>query len=283
MLLLLLWSMVGLAQVQTQQPRYQRIIAIGGALTEIVYALGAQHQLVAVDSTSLYPAEALQRFPDVGYLRMLSAEPILALAPDLVMAVTDAGPPQVLEQLRAAGVQLVMIPDVPTMTGIHDKIAAVATLVNRSAEGDALIGEISEKYARTRRLIAGTTTRPAALFLLSVAGAPLAAGSMTAADSMITLAGGRNVLHAMQGYKPVSPEAIVAAAPEYIIIPQRIFAQYGSAARVLQMPELAATPAAANRRLLVFDGLYFTGFGPRTVDAILDLARQLHPDLAATD
>ena len=69
------------------------IIAIGGSITEIIYALGAEDKLVAVDSTSMYPASALERHPDVGYMRALSAEPVLSVNPDVILAIDDAGPP----------------------------------------------------------------------------------------------------------------------------------------------------------------------------------------------
>ncbi|MEL6964888.1 MAG: ABC transporter substrate-binding protein, partial [Pseudomonadota bacterium] len=88
----------------------ERIVSIGGSVTEIIYALGAGDRLVAVDSTSLYPDVATE-LPDVGYMRRLSAEPILALEPDHILAIADAGPAPVLDQLREAGVEITMIED----------------------------------------------------------------------------------------------------------------------------------------------------------------------------
>lgn len=95
-----------------------RIIAIGGSITEIIYALGAEDRLVAVDSTSMYPASALERHPDVGYMRALSAEPVLSVNPDVILAIDDAGPPEVLEQLQATGVTVLTIPDEPSIEGL---------------------------------------------------------------------------------------------------------------------------------------------------------------------
>ena len=74
---------------ETTPDEMGRIIAIGGSITEIIYALGAEDKLVAVDSTSMYPASALERHPDVGYMRALSAEPVLSVAPDVILAIDD--------------------------------------------------------------------------------------------------------------------------------------------------------------------------------------------------
>jgi iron complex transport system substrate-binding protein len=266
--------------IMAQSANHQRILSLGGSLTEIVYALGAEQQLIAVDLTSVYPAEALQELPSVGYIRSLSAEPILSMNPDLIMATSDAGPPQVLDQLREAGVQVEVIDDEPTVEGILRKIERVAALVGEPAKGAAMINKLREDYARAQQIVAQAESSPGVMFLLSVgSGAPTASGVDTSAHNMITMAGGRNVLSSMRGYKAVSPEAVLLGAPEYIIVMRRIVNEMGSEEAILSIPEIAATPAAAKGNLLVFDGLYFTGFGPRTVSAILDLASRLHPEL----
>ena len=108
----------------------------------------------------------------------------------------------------------------------------------------------------------------------------MAAGRDTAAHSMVTLAGGQNVMSDMVGYKATTPEAVILGAPEYVLAPQRTLNSLGSPEALFSLPELLATPAAAERNLLVFEDLYLTGFGPRTVAAVLELATRLHPELA---
>ncbi|MBK1671552.1 hypothetical protein CKO28_26495 [Rhodovibrio sodomensis] len=114
-----------------------RVVSVGGSVTEIVYALGAEERLVGVDSTSLYPPAA-QEVPDVGYMRRLSAEPILSLEPDIVLAAADAGPPEALAQLRAAGVEVVEVPDTPSPAGVTEKVRAVAAALGMAGQGEAL-------------------------------------------------------------------------------------------------------------------------------------------------
>lgn len=257
----------------------QRIIAIGGSITEIIYALGAQDRLAAVDSTSLYPPRALETHPNVGYMRALSAEPVLSVAPDLILAIADAGPPEVIKQIRQVGVPVLTIRDEPSMQGAHQKIRAVARALGLEREGEQLAARLEREYRAVAERLKAVKIRPEVLFLLSAgSGAPLAAGTGTSAHSMIQLAGGRNVMERITGYKAVTPEAIVAAAPEIIVATRRTFARYGSKEKLLSLPELAATPAAAAGRLLVFDSLYLIGFGPRTVAAVRELATHFHPD-----
>ena len=257
-----------------------RIIAIGGSITEIIYALDVDERLVAVDSASLYPTEALGRFPNVGYMRTLSAEPVLSMAPDLILAVEDAGPPEVLKQIRSAGVRVRIIPDEPSIQGIFKKIRDIAGVVGLEQRGERLISDIERDYLAVSRLLNTVDAKPRVLFLLSVGrSAPLAAGNGTSADSMIRLAGGNNVMGQVNGYKPITPEAIIAAAPEIVVAPEHTFARYGDRRKLFSLPELATTPAAREDKLLVFDGLYLIGFGPRTVDAIRDLAKEFHPGL----
>jgi len=257
----------------------ERIVAVGGAVTEIVYLLGAGGSLVAVDSTSLYPPEA-RALPNVGYMRQLAAEPILAMQPSLVLAVEDSGPPTVLDQIRSAGVPLIVVPDPPSIDGVLEKITLVADALGRQDEGARLRAALAGQLQSLSAAIAGAEERPSVLFLLSIGtGAPLAAGRDTAAAGIIELAGGRNAIDGFTGYKPLSAEATVAAAPDVILLTAQGLEVIGGEAGLLRLPEVAQTPAARNGRILAFDGLLLLGFGPRTGTAIRQLAARLHPSL----
>ncbi|RMF11444.1 MAG: hemin ABC transporter substrate-binding protein, partial [Alphaproteobacteria bacterium] len=173
----------------------QRVVSIGGAVTEIIYALGLSYRVVAVDSTSRYPVEVTSK-PNVGYMRQLAAEPILALEPSLVLAVQDSGPPAVLDQLREAGLPVVLIPDVPSPLGVLDKIARVAAALGEPEKGRVLEARLKAELDALTAAVARVPRRPRVLFLLSVGsgGAPLAAGRNTSAAGIIELAGGINAV-----------------------------------------------------------------------------------------
>lgn len=254
----------------------ERIVSIGGAVTEILYALGAERALVAVDATSLYPAAA-DALPDVGYLRTLAPEPILALAPDLVLHEADAGPPETLAQLVAAGVRLVAIPDAPSVAGVAAKVRAVAASLDRAEQGEALVATIERDMAIVETELAGHgNVRPRVLFALQFdQGSVMAAGRGTAADAIIRLAGGDNVGAGFDGYKTVGAEALLSAAPDVVVTMDRALAGLATPAAALDLPVLALTPAAKTRRIVVMDGLLLLGFGPRIGLATRRLAEAL--------
>ncbi|WP_051013899.1 heme/hemin ABC transporter substrate-binding protein [Pararhodospirillum photometricum] len=269
--LLLVLSMLTVDPLHASAPR--RAIVVGGALTEIVYALGAQDSVVAVDATSTYPPAA-DALPDVGYMRRLAAEPLLSLAPDLILAIEGAGPPAVLDQVRAAGVRVLDVPDQPSVAGVHDKVRRVAQALGRSDEGEALIQSLDARLAALRPVEGAA---PRVLFLMSVGeGAPLAAGRDTPAEAVIRLAGGVNALDGFTGFKPLSPEAAAAARPDVVLVPTRTLAGLGGAEAILARPELAGSPAAQAKRLVAMDTMLLLGFGPRLPEAVAELAAGLH-------
>ncbi|MDF1734053.1 MAG: ABC transporter substrate-binding protein [Minwuia sp.] len=256
-----------------------RIVSIGGSVTEIVYALGAGSRLVAVDQTSLHPPEA-QDLPDVGYLRALSAEPILSLAPDLVLVEADAGPPEVLTQLESAGVTVTRMSDEPDIGGVQQKIHQVAAALGLDDLGAELARQVGADHARVIAQVAKVQTQPRVMFVLSAGrGAPLVAGEGTSAESIITLAGGRNAITGFPDYRPLSPEAGVAASPGVILVTHRTMRLLGGIEGLVTLPGIIGTPAADDRRIVAINGLLLLGFGPRTPEAVAELAEALHPGL----
>lgn len=255
-----------------------RVVPLGGPVTETVYALGAGDLVVGTDTSSVYP-EAATKLPQVGYQRALAAEGVLSLKPDLVLATDEAGPANVLEQLRAAGVRLVLVPSEHSVAGAQAKVRAIAAALDRADGGEKLVADIARQAQDAHAEIEKMAARPAVLFLYARGGATMnVAGQHTAADAMIALAGARNAVTGYDGYKPLTAEAAVAAAPEFILTLDRGLASVGGTERLLTQPGLDATPAGQNKRVVALDDLYLLGFGPRTGAAILDLACALHPD-----
>ncbi len=272
-LLGLLWSANAFASPTSPQ----RIVSVGGALTEILYALGAEKMLVGVDTTSSWP-ESAKELPQVGYQRSLSAEGVLSLRPDLVLATDNAGPAEVLTQLRATGLDIKVFPADFTVNGVVERVRTIAKLVGREKEGEELIENILTEAASAKLLTAQTQPKPRVLFLLAMgSGSPLASGKNTAADAMIHLAGGENVLSQFNGYKPVSSEAIIAARPDFLLLVSHGKGDVTSRTQqVLSLPGMQHTAAAKEGNVIHMDGLKLLGFGPRIGSAIADLSRQLN-------
>lgn len=257
-----------------------RIVAVGSSITEIVYALGAEKLLVGVDTTSLYP-NAARSLPQVGYMRALSAEGVLSLKPTLIIATTAAGPATVLDQLKATGIEIMVLPDHYDYDSVIAKIAAVGKATGKVAEADAMIerGRAAIKTLTDR--LAATTSHPRVLFLLGMgSGAPQAAGRNTAADGIIRLAGGVNAIEGYSGYRPLTPEAVIASKADYILVTRQTVEAMGGIQAVLDQPSLNRTPAGKAGKVLEFDALLLLGFGPRTPQAAQELASALHPELA---
>ena len=262
----------------------KRIVSVDGAITEIIYALGFADDIVAVDTTSYYPPDVLSK-PKVGYLRQLASEPILALDPTVMIAGGDAGPPDILAQMREAGLNIVMAPDDPSLQGVMTKIDLVSGVLGVPEKGAALATKLRSEMAALNARIAKVVDRPRVMFVLSVGqgGAPLVAGTDTAAAGIIEMAGGQNIVDDFEGYKPLSPEAMVAAAPDVIVVTHRSLRLLGGQDVLLQIPEIAATPAGAERRVVAMDGLLLLGFSLRLPQAVQGLAEALHPELKLAD
>lgn len=243
-----------------------RVVSLGGDVTEIVYAIHAQDQLAGVDSTSTWP-EAAHKLPDVGYVRQLSAEGVLALRPDLILATHDAGPPTAMEQIRGAGVRIEALPVSRSADDIEAKIRRIGELMGHAKEADSLASDVAARFATLAKAVAAMPTHPRAVFLMSTGqGSPMAAGRDTAADRAIALAGGVNAATDLPGYKAVSPEALVAMKPDVILLMKEREDAVGGVDGVLQMPGVADTPAGKAKRIYFVEGQALLGFGPRTAE-----------------
>lgn len=256
----------------------KRIVAIGGTVTEIIYALAEGDRVVAVDTTSLYPPEATSK-PNIGYVRQVSAEGVLSQKPDLIIAESGAGPVDAITILKQSGLAYVSIPSPPDAKAIPDKIRAVGQAIGRPEKAEALAKSVEESLKAVEDKVAsGTGPKKKVLFALSLAnGRVMAAGSESSADAMIRLAGGENAVSTVSGYKPLTDEAVIAAAPDVVLVMSG-GGQHLTAEKAFALPALAATPAGRNNAFVTMDGLYLLGLGPRAADAARDLHALLYPE-----
>lgn len=259
-----------------------RIVSVGGAVTEILYALGLEEKVVAVDSTSQYPPRALADKKNVGYMRQLSPEGVLGLAPSLILSTAVAGPKETVTVLQSAGLPLVMVPDTYTGEGIIEKIRLVADAAGVPQRGACLVAAVESDLKALQAFRARIDRPIRVLFVLSfVNGRAMIAGRNTAADGIIRLAGAVNAISDYEGYKPISDEAAVAAKPNAVLVMKRSSTDSLTAKEVFAHPAFALSPAAAANAFVAMDGLYLLGFGPRTALAARDLAIALYPSLAS--
>ena len=249
-----------------------RLISIGGALTEIIYLLKADTELVGVDTTSIYPTAAT-RLPNVGYARSLSSEGILALRPTQLITTEDAGPPIVLRQIVDAGIPLSILPSSHQLKDVIDRVRTIGELVHKTDAAKALVSRLVLEWNNTQKRVANSkiiNTR--VLFILSQNPSQLmVGGEKTSAYAMIAYAGARNAISGVSGFKPLTPEAVIAANPDVIVLTAQGMKAVGGISGVLRFPGVKQTRAGKEQNIISLEAMYLLGFGPRMPLAVAEL------------
>lgn len=252
-----------------------RLVSVGGAITEIIFALGAGDKLVARDQTSTYP-EQVQELVDIGYMRRLSPEGVLSVNPTGILMSEGSGPPEALDVLKKASVPIVMIPEEFTGEGVIAKIEAVGKALGLEDKSKALTADVSRDLEAAQKISANQNPRKRVLFIMSARhGRIMASGTGTGANGIITLAGGVNAIDAFEGYKQLTDEAVEKAAPD-LILTMDIGKDSVQKEDLLKNRALANSPAGRSGNIVQMDSLYLLGFGPRTGAASRELSEKLY-------
>ncbi|GEP98596.1 heme/hemin ABC transporter substrate-binding protein [Chitinophaga cymbidii] len=268
---LLLAFLLPALQSVAQAP-YQRIVSLNGTVTEIICALGFEKSLAGVDVTSTYPA-SVKALPKVGHNRNISAEPVLALKPEIVITTSNYISPAVLEQIKAVGVKTVQLKQDYSLDGTRQLITEVAAALNAPDKGAALVKKL-EQEQQALRINAG---KKKVLFIYARgAGNMMVAGDGTSVTKMIQLAGAQNAITGFREYKPLNAESLIAANPDVILMFDTGLESMGGVDGLLKVQGVAQTNAGKNRKVIVMDGQYLTGFGPRVINAVKELAVKIN-------
>ncbi|EEF16071.1 hemin-binding periplasmic protein [Actinobacillus minor 202] len=245
----------------------ERIVSIGGDVTEIIYALNAEQHLVGRDSTSMIP-QAVNALPDIGYMRQLNAEGILALKPTKVIATEVAQPSIVLEQLKSAGITVDTIPFKYSAENVVEKIKKVGESLGKQTQAVTL----AENFANELKAIPNSPLDVRILFVLNRAGAnQTVAGKDTVADEAIKLIGAKNAMGNNVRFVPISQEGVIAANPDLIVMTRLGIQSLGSTEKVWELPGIAHTNAGKNKQLVIVEDIAFMSFGLTTPKALLTL------------
>ena len=256
----------------------EKVVVAGGSLTEIMYFLGLQQKIVALDVTSSYPKEA-KKLPSIGYVRALSTEGVLSLDPTLVIGENDMGPENVVEQIKRTNIDLRIIPETHSAEGIKSKVLCLGTIFDLNDKTKKkvndelvpLIDDLEEIQKKNKKL------KKRILLILSMQGtSPVVAGLGTAGDGFIKMTGASNVITEFEGWKPVSPESLILSNPDYILITSRGMRSFKSIDELVKQPALSLTNAAKNRNVIDINGMAMLGFGPRGIMTALEVARRIY-------
>ena len=264
----------------------QRWVSAGGALSEWVSVLGAESKLVGVDTTSQHP-ESLKSLPSIGYQRQLSAEGVLSLKPDVLIGTEEMGPAAVLLQIRGAGVPVEMFSAQADLASLEGNLQHLGRLLGDEVQAAQVFKNYQQQLDQHQQQVKAaqaTQQAPGVLLLLGHAGGkPMIAGKDTAADWLLTQAGGHN-LATHSGYKPFSVEALAGLNPEVLVFADRSLT--GEAARkalLKENPVLASIRAAKNGRIYEVDPtLLVGGLGPRLPERLKQLTAEFYPAAPAS-
>ena len=246
-----------------------RIVSLNGAVTETLASLDVAGNIVGRDVTSTYPADL--KATDLGHVRSITAESILALQPSVVFGTTKDVNPNLNEQLKKANIPLVLIDQEYSIDGSKKLITAVATKLKKD-NYQPLLDNISNKMATVKAF----DKKPKVLFIYARgAGNLMVAGSGTPLHSMIELAGAENAAAAVTDFKPLTPEALLTTNPDVILMFDKGLQSLGGIDGLLKIEGIATTNAGKNKKVVTMDGQYLSGFGPRVGDAVVELHNKL--------
>lgn len=257
-----------------------RIVTLGAAVTETVVALGSGELIVGADRSSnpFAPASATR----LDFFRNTSAEGVLTLRPTVVLAVDGSGPPAAFEQLGSAGVLVHTLLPATDAASAGARIRAIAKALGVAGAGATLAGRVEQEATEAAGIARSATSVPRVLAIYARGtGTLFVSGTGTPMDAMLRLANARNAVTAFSDFRPLTPEAVIAAAPDYILLPERGLASIGGVAGVLAIPGIAQTPAGRQRAIVTVDDHLLLGFGPRLGEGIRRLTAALHPELAS--
>ncbi|MEZ8967317.1 hemin ABC transporter substrate-binding protein [Vibrio breoganii] len=250
-----------------------RIISVGSSITELMYALDAKEQLVAIDVTSRHFDQS-GSLPQVGYHRQLSAEGLMAQNPTHVIGSHEMGPDSTLKLLKSAGIEVITVPSGDSEADLAGRIDAIAKITGKEEQARALKQDLHQQIETLSNL--DSTHQPKAIFAMLSEGRPATvAGSETTIDKIIELAGATNPINGnFSSYKSMSFEAIVGVQPDYILVAQRTWDALGGQQGIIEkFPLLAATPAAADNKIIpIPSSAIIGGFGIESVE----LSQTLH-------
>jgi len=270
----------GLGNTVTLLGLAQRIVSLAPSNTEILFAIGAGAQVVGRDSFSDYPAEAKSIQDIGGGYGDYNTEAIVSLKPDLVLA-ADIIAPEKIKALQNLGLTVYALPNPVDYQGMYKNLETVAQLTGHTQQAEALIKSLQARVAAVEQKLSGVIDRPLVFYELDStdANAPYTAGPGTFIDTLITMAGGKNLGASLSSaWAQVSIEALIAQNPDVIILgdytwggvkPEDVKARAG----------WEALKAVKESKIFTFDDNLVSRPGPRLVDGLEAMATLLHPDL----
>lgn len=247
-----------------------KIVTLSGGITEIVSALGHEKEIVGTDVTSTYPETLKATAKDLGHVRSMTIEPIMAVKPTLILASEKDINPELLGKIKSSGIKAEVFKQEYSVEGTKKLIADVAKAV-----GNTDYQKLIDKIDADLKQIQPIAKKPKVLFIYARGNMLMVGGKNTPMEKLITIAGGENAVNDFEDFKPLTPEAVVKANPDVLFFFTSGLQGAGGNEGALKMPGVSQTNAGKNKRIIAMDGGLVSGFGPRLGEAAVGLNKLL--------
>jgi len=252
-----------------EQSESQKIVSLSGAITETIAALGEENQIVGRDVTSTYPEGLAAK--DLGHVRSMTIEPIMAVSPTLILASEKDLNPELMSKIKESGIKMELINQEYSVDGAKNLIKKVAGIIGKT-DFQPLLDAIDVNIAKIQPF----EKKPKVLFIYARgAGTMMVAGENTPMDALIKIAGAENAVTGFEDFKPLTPEALVQGNPDVILLFDSGFNSLGGIDGLMKIPGVSQTNAGKNKKVITMDGSLISNFGPRTGKAALELNHKL--------
>ncbi|RKS26321.1 iron complex transport system substrate-binding protein [Flavobacterium endophyticum] len=258
-------------EAPAEKTEAHKIVSLNGAVTEIVAALGHEKEIVGVDVTSTYPETIKTTAADLGHVRSITIESIIALKPTVIIGTEKDMSPELAEKIKNAGIEAHILKQEFTPEGTKKLIAEVAGIL-KTADFKALTDKIDADLANVQPI----AKAPKVLFIYARgAGTLMVSGKNTPVEKTIALAGGRNAVTEFEDFKPLTPESLIKGNPDVILLFTSGLESLGGVDGLLKIQGVDKTNAGKNKKIIALDGALISGFGPRVGEGAAALNAEL--------
>jgi iron complex transport system substrate-binding protein len=253
----------------------RRIIALAPSISEIIFALGQQDRLKGTTQFSNYPPEAA-KLPKVGSYVRLDLERIVALNPDLCIAIKDGNPKAIIDRLQSLNIPVFAV-NPHNLESLLQTVQKIGDILNASARAKTLVADMRSRMQQVDTLVSQIERRPRVFIQIGISPI-ISAGADTFVNELIVRAGGINVAAGKGTYPHFSREQVLALAPDVLII--TTMARSGAFEKAkADWDRLSQMPAVRKKRIYTVNSDLFDRPSPRLLDALEILTRLLHPQL----